>query len=149
MDFRNPNDVTIVDAYPLPRIDDALTTLAKLDTLLLPDLAGAFWQVPLRKRTEKTAFVTRNNHYQYKYMPFGLCNATAIQRLMNRVLEAVEQAYGNLVLCYVDDILIATATIDQHIVRMEETFMLKKAGLKLKASKCAFRRNQYHILGGC
>ena len=73
-------------------------------------------------------------------MPFGLCNATAtFQRLMNRVLEAVEQAYGNLVLCYVDDILIATATINQHIVRMEETFAcLKKAGLKLKASKCAF-----------
>ena len=69
-------------------------------------------------------------------MPFGLCNAAAtFQRLMNRLLQAVEQAYGNLVLCYVDDILIATVTKNQHLARMEETFACpKKAALKLKAS---------------
>ena len=51
-------------------------------------------------------------------------------------------------LCYVDDILIATFTINQHIARMEETFAcLKKTGLKLKASKCALLKNSISYLG--
>ena len=50
VDFRNLNDVTIKDAYPLPRIDDALTYLGQARYFTTLDLAGAFWQVPLREK---------------------------------------------------------------------------------------------------
>ena len=44
-------------------------------------------------------------------MPFGLCNATAtFQRLMAQALTRVTKKYGNLVMCYVDDVVIATPT---------------------------------------
>ena len=71
-------------------------------------------------------------------MPFGLCNATAtFQRLMSKVLKSVSNRSGNLVLCYVDDILIATRTVEEHLQRLREVFQcLRRSGLKLKASKC-------------
>ena len=45
-------------------------------------------------------------------MPFGLCNATAtFQRLMAQALTRVTKKYGNLVMCYVGDKVIATPTL--------------------------------------
>ena len=71
-------------------------------------------------------------------MPFGLCNATAnFHRLMSRVLADVKQKHGRIIMCYVDDIVIATTTINDHIDRLNEVFKkLRKAGLKGKPSKC-------------
>ena len=42
-------------------------------------------------------------------MQFGLCNAAAtFQRLMAQTLRNETKKYGNLILCYVDDVVIAT-----------------------------------------
>ena len=56
-------------------------------------------------------------------MPFGLCNATTtFQRLMAQALTRVTKTYGNLVMCYVDDVVIATPTLEDHIDRLDEVF---------------------------
>ena len=69
-------------------------------------------------------------------MPFGLCNATAtFQRLMAHELIGVTKKYGNLVMCYVDDVIIATPTLEGHIERLDEVFAcMKRSGLKCKPS---------------
>ena len=52
-------------------------------------------------------------------MPFGLCNATAtFQRLMAQALTRVTKKYGNLVMCYVDDVVIATPNLEDHVDRL-------------------------------
>ena len=54
-------------------------------------------------------------------MPFGLCNATAtFQRLLANVLTSVTKSYGNLVMCCVDDVIIATEDVEQHLERLDE-----------------------------
>ncbi len=54
-------------------------------------------------------------------MPFGLSNARAtFQRLMSKFFMDVAQSYGILVMCCVDDVIIATSSIDEHIERVEE-----------------------------
>ena len=54
-------------------------------------------------------------------MPFGLCNAPAtFQRAMTKILHNVVQRYGNLVMCYIDDVVIATATAEDHVQRLRE-----------------------------
>ena len=54
-----------------------------------------------------------------KRMPFGLCNATAtFQRLMAQALTRVTKKYGNLVMCYVDDVVIATPILEDHMDRL-------------------------------
>ena len=56
-------------------------------------------------------------------MPIGLCSATAtFQRLMTQALTRVTKEYANLVMCYVDDVVIATPTLANHIDRLDEVF---------------------------
>ena len=82
-------------------------------------------------------------------MPFGLCNATAtFQRLMAHALIGVTKKYGNLVMCYVDDVVIATPTLEDHIERLDEVFAcLKRTGLKCKPSKCEILKDSIKYLG--
>ena len=77
-DFRYLNAVTIKDAYPIPRIDESPSKLGDAKFFTTLDLGSAFWQVPLRKQDrEKTGFACELGLFQWKRMPFGLCNATA------------------------------------------------------------------------
>ena len=81
-------------------------------------------------------------------MPFGLCNATAtFQRLMANVLTSVMQSYGNLVMCYVDDVIIATEDVEQHLERLDEVLSaIQGAGFKCKPSKCSIMRTSITYL---
>ena len=119
-DFRYLNSVTVKDAYPIPRIDESLSKLGDAKFFTTLDLGSAFWQVPLRKQDRnKTGFACELRLFQWKRMPFGLCNATAtFQLLMAHALRGLTKKYGNLVMCYVDDVVIATPTLEDHIERL-------------------------------
>ena len=82
-------------------------------------------------------------------MPFGLCNTTAtFQRLMAQALTGITKKYGNLVMCYVDDVVIATPTLADHIDRLDEVCgCMKRVGLKRKPSKCEILRDLIKYLG--
>ena len=149
-DFHYLNSVTVKDAYPIPRIDESLSKLGDAKFFTTLDLGSAFWQVPLRKQDrDKTGFACELGLFQWKRMPFGLCNATAtFQRLMAHALIGVKKKYGNLVMCYVDDVLIATPTLEDHIERLDEVFAcMKRSGLKCKPSKCEILKDSIKYLG--
>ena len=88
IDYRNLNSKTVKDSYPLPNINDILDELGNSEYFSIFDLAMGFNQIPMDPKTaEKTAFSTPYGHYQYRIMPFGLCNAPAtFQRMMDKVL---------------------------------------------------------------
>ena len=46
-DFRPLNDVTVKDAFPLPRKDESLSRIGNAKIFTSIDLAWAFWQIPL------------------------------------------------------------------------------------------------------
>ena len=71
-------------------------------------------------------------------MSSGLCNATAtFQRLGAQALRRVTKKYGNLVMSFVDDLVIALPALENHIEHLNEVFAcMKRAGLKCKPSKC-------------
>ena len=88
IDYRRLNQVTKVDAYPLPHIEDSLNTLGGARIFCSLDLASRYWQVEMDAADrEKTAFVTQGGLYEFRVMPFGLVNAPAtFERLMEQVL---------------------------------------------------------------
>ena len=80
---------------------------------------------------------------------FWICNATAtFQLLMAQALTSVTKKYGNLVMCYVNDVVIATPTLEDQIERLNEVFAcMKRAGLKCKPSKCEIMKDSIEYLG--
>lgn len=102
------------------------------------DLASGFWQVEMDiKDREKTAFITHQGLYEFNVMPFGLCNApSTFQRLMNQVLR---KFLGKFAAVYLDDIIIYSATFEQHLDHLHQVFnVLRQACLKIKLRKCFF-----------
>ena len=73
VDYRRLNDATVKDAYPLPRINNALNILGSKQWFSTLDLANGYWQVSLSQEARvKTAFATHSGLFQVKVMPFGL-----------------------------------------------------------------------------
>ena len=111
------------------------------------DLASGFWQVAMDESDkEKTAVCTHQGLYQFKRMPFGLCNApSTFERLMDVVLKGL---VGVRCLVYLDDVIVFGATIGECCDRLEEVLQrLEEAGLKIKGSKCQLFQPEVEYLG--
>ena len=133
----------------MPRIDESLSRIGNAKIFTSIDLAWAFWQIPLKKRDRrKTAFACELGLFEWRRMPFGLCNASAtFQRSITRALQRIQQRHGSVVMAYIDDIVIATETIEDHIARIKEVFeCLREAGFKMRAEKCDFMRTETKYL---
>ncbi|KRY26457.1 Transposon Ty3-I Gag-Pol polyprotein [Trichinella spiralis] len=91
VDYRQLNNLTWRDTHPLPKMDDTLDVLAGAQWFSTLNLASGNWQVEVEKQDrEKTAFTTPCGLYQFKVMPFILCNGPAtFQRLMETDLRGL------------------------------------------------------------
>ena len=91
IDYHKVNAVTRKDAYPLPRVNDALDAFASCKWFTTLDLLSGYWQVEVDPRDhEKTGFTTYDGLFEFMKMPFGLCNApVTFHRLMGLVLAGL------------------------------------------------------------
>lgn len=114
VDYRKLNFVTCKDAYPLPWIDETLEALGGSRWFSTLDLLTGYWQVKVKEEDRpKTAFSTLDGLFEFKVMPFGLCNAPAtFQRLMDMVVAGVK---WSSCLVYIDDIVIMGKIFQQHV----------------------------------
>ena len=147
IDYRQLNNVTTKDAYPLPRIDSCLDAMAEAQWFSTIDLRSSYHQVGVAPEDrDKTSFICPRGMYRFRTMPFGLCNAGAtFQRLMDIVMSGL-----NLEIClvYLDDIVVYAKTPEQHLQRLATVLSrLSDAGLKLKPEKCRFFRKSVQFLG--
>jgi len=132
VDYRKLNVVTRKDAYPLPRIDDTLQSLAGSKWFSTIDLLSGYWQVGIAEKDKaKTAFITQEGLFEFNVMPFGLCNAPAtFQRLMNLTLSGM---LWSECLVYLDDIIIFGRTFKEHLEHLASVLgRLREVGLKAK-----------------
>ena len=100
-------------------------------------MALAFWQIPARKADrQKTAFTCELGLFEWRRMPFGMCNASAtFERAIARALKNIVNREGSMVMVYIDDIVIATETVEDHMVRLREVFeCLCEAGFKMRVA---------------
>jgi hypothetical protein len=147
IDYRKLNLKTVRDAFPLPRIDESLDALNGSKFFSTLDLASGFHQISMHPDDQhKTAFVTPFGLYEYTKMPMGLCNSPAtFQRLMQHIFN---DTVFQILLIYLDDLIIYSTTIEEHIERLDKVFTrLKEHGLKLKGKKCHFFKPQVKYLG--
>ncbi|CAF4618507.1 unnamed protein product, partial [Rotaria sp. Silwood2] len=94
----------------------------------------------------KTAFSTRDNHYQFTVLPQGITNGPAtFQRVINHILGPARWRYA---LAYIDDIIIYSKTFEEHLKHLNEICtILKNARFRLNPDKCEIARTQTDYLG--
>ena len=148
VDYRKLNEKTIKDAYPLPRIDEALEALHGSRFFTSLDLDQGYYQVEIEEEDKhKTAFrVGTGGLYEYERLPMGLCNSpSTFQRLMEACFA---EKNFEILLIYLDDLLIYSGSVEEHIKRLDFVFTrLAVHGLKLKPKKCHFFQKQVDYLG--
>ena len=114
-DYRRLNACTVRDNYPLPHIHDCTSRLANAAIFSKIDLVKGYHQIPMKKGHEsKTAIVTPFGLFEFLRMPFGLKNAEqTFQRMMDVVMKDLQGVF-----VYLDDILVASETPEQHLQQL-------------------------------
>jgi hypothetical protein len=147
------NKHTELDRYGSHKANDLFARVSRSKYLTALDLRSGFHQIPMDEGSIlKTAFwfVSGKNPPQllaYKRMPFGLKNASAkFQRVMDRELE--RSGCKEFAFAYIDDLLIASNTYEEHVAHVHSVLeMLKACNLKIHPDKSVFGTNVIEYLG--
>ena len=147
LDFRMLNTMTMKNKAPLPRVDDLFDKLGGCNYFSSLDLQSGYHQIRIPDAdVHKTAFNSPLGHFQWRVLTFGLTNAPAtFQAEMNKIFS---KQLNKFVLVYLDDILIYSKTLEDHLKHMRIALqVLRDAKLYAKLSKCEFCLPEVAFLG--
>jgi hypothetical protein len=123
VDYRHLNALAVKTKYPVPVIDELLDELFGTSLFSILDLRAGFHQILLKAGEEhKTTFQTHMGHYEFRDMALGLTGAPGtFQRAMNQTLSPL---LCKCVFVFFDDILIYSATLEDHLKHLQQVFEL-------------------------
>jgi len=146
VDYRKLNNLTEPDPFPTPRVDGLLDRLGGTTIMTKLDMTRGYWQVPITSSDMGlTGFVTSHGHYHWRFMPFGLRNASAtFSRLVTKVFKGLEEFCE----AYLDDMMVFSRSWEAHISHLQQVFeRVRLANLKLNIRKCEFANANLDFLG--
>ena len=144
-DYRRLNTQTEDDKYPVRQLTDFTANLAGKKVFSKVDLFKGYHQIPVAPEdVKKTGVITPFGLFIFPCTPFGLKNAGQdFQRLMDELLGDIPHVF-----VYIDDILIASESHEQHIKDLEEVFrILHDNGLVVNRKKCVLGKSSLEFLG--
>jgi len=147
IDYRQLNEKTIRNEYPLPLTHDIIDQLKGAKVFTKMDLRWGYNLVRIAPGHEwKTAFKTRYGLYEWAVMSFGLTNAPAVfQYLMNDIFHDLLDV---CVIIYLDDILVYSTDPSKHHDQVREVLRrLQENELFVKPEKCVFDAEEVEFLG--
>ena len=144
-DYRRLNAMTTTDRYPVRNLQDFNNDLRGKKYFSKVDLLKGYHQIPVYKDDiKKTAVITPFGLFIFPRCPFGLKNAGQdFQRLMDQILGDIPHTF-----VYLDDILIASSTQEEHLEDLERVFkILEENGLVVNRKKCILGASSVEFLG--
>ena len=148
-DYRQLNAKMVINAAPLPRIDDIFDSIGAISPKYFTalDLASGYHQIGMTKDAQrKSAIVCGPYHLEWVRMPFGLASSPAY--FMNYMLRTLDGIDNERIFVFLDDLIIVSETLEKHAELLEKVFdRLRDRGLRLKPSKCEFLCTEIKFLG--
>ncbi|GFS66683.1 retrovirus-related Pol polyprotein from transposon 297 [Trichonephila clavipes] len=146
VDYRKVNAITKYPRYPLTLIDDLIMNIPHTGIMSALDLRSGYFQIAVNPNMYHFSFVTKNDTYAFRIMPFGLSGAAPnFQKAIDIILKPV---IGKFVNVYMDDVIISSPSFTQHVKHLKEVFrLLHEAGLTLNKDKCKFGCEELKYLG--
>ena len=129
------NKYTLLDAYPLPRLDKMVESISTYSVYSTLDLKSAYHQVPLKEEERPyTVFEAAGNLYQFTRIPFGVTNGVAsFQRIIDKIISS-EELSGTF--AYLDNVTICGVNESEHDGNLNKFLdAAKKYGLTFNDSK--------------
>ena len=105
VDYRQLNSVSKFDAFPLPNMDDCLSSLGESCYFSSLDMASGYWQVAMDPESAaKAAITTHRGLFQPTVLPFGVQGGVAhFSRVMSSLFASIQ---WDQLLIYLDDLLV-------------------------------------------
>ena len=147
-DYRELNEGTVKNAYPLPLIQDLMDKLKGATIFSKLDLRSGYNNVRIKDGDQwKAAFTCKRGLFEPTVMFFGMCNSPAtFQSLMDDLFGDMI-AEGWLVI-YMDDMLLFSNNRETHRERTRRVLQrLRENDLYLKPEKCTFDAAEVEFLG--
>ena len=144
-DYRRLNNQTEDDKYPVRTLTDFNAELHGKKVFSKIDLLKGYHQIPVAEEdVGKTGVITPFGLFVFPRTPFGLKNAGQdFQWLMDEVLGEIPRVF-----VYLDDILVASETPEQHLADLETVFKtLADNGLVVNRPKCILGQSSLEFLG--
>lgn len=148
VDYRELNKMMIRDHFPIPRIDEQIDGLRDKRYFTRLDLKDAFHHIKLKENSiPYTAFVTFMGQYEWIRMPFGLSSGPSFfMRFISTAFRDLLEK--NKILMYLDDLLIATETVEENLQILKEVLIIMVNNkLDLRIEKCKFLLTEIDYLG--
>ena len=121
IDYTDVNKACPKDCFLLPRIDQLVDSTSGHEMLTFMDTFSGYNQIKMDPTDEvHTSFITVFGTYCYKVIPFGLKNAGAT--FQNMVIEVFKPQLGQNMEVYVDDVIVKTKLVVDHLADLRETF---------------------------
>lgn len=149
LDGTNVNTFTVNDHTQPLTVDDIISRVGNKRYYSKIDISDAYWQIPMAEESIKyTGFNFDGVTYCFRRMPFGIKTAGAsFTRALDAVIFRI-QAHRPNIIVYLDDILIATDTLERHFDVIDALFIeLHRTGFRLNRDKCEFLVPQVKYLG--
>lgn len=134
--------------FPLPVIEDQINALQGANVYSTLDLKNGFFHVPIEKESQKyTSFIVPDGQYEFRYVPFGLCNSPAIfQKYINTIFRDLLRE--KKILIYIDDFIVFSKDYETSLQILEEVFRIAEPfGLQFNWKKCRFLQTKIEFLG--
>ena len=144
-DYRRLNSMTPDDRYPVRTLQDFTSELHGKKIFSKIDLLKGYHQIPVADEDVcKTAVITPFGLFVFPRTPFGLKNAGQdFQRLMDQIFGEIPHVF-----VYIDDILVASETEDEHLKDLKIVLdSLRENGLETNRKKCVLGCSSLEFLG--
>lgn len=145
INMKYPNEAIQREHYPLPMIDTFLNKLRGSTVFSKLDITSAFHHIELHPESRGiTTFMTSRGLMRFKRLMFDInCAPEIFQRVMSEMLAGIEG-----VIVYIDDIVVAGPTKEEHDGRLQEVLsVLKENNALLNEAKCLIGVSELEILG--
>ena len=148
-DFRNLNEKTKLERWPLPYIVDLLDKMKGSSRYSTEDIEDAFYTVNIKDEHRPfTAFSTPYGHYEYVCMGQGLKNAANFFAHMVYEMFSDLSITGKAITVYQDDICNYADDLEEHLDLQQRIYdIMEENCLVFKPSKAHLNYTTQRILG--
>ncbi|KAL1258951.1 hypothetical protein QQF64_009528 [Cirrhinus molitorella] len=147
IDYRKLNQQVPLSRWPMTQLEQEIPRIRGATIFFTLDVASGFWTIPVHPEDQhKLAFTFGNRQYTFTRCPFGYANSPAeFNIFLNKVCPDARMR-GNLI--YVDDVLMKSATVDDHLEEIKHVLnQLTTAGAKIALHKGQWCKTKVNYVG--